>query len=333
MATRVTLSNNDGQLFVHKVALSGDQHDRTAEAKWLAEAHHQGVVRLHRFEPDPLTIITEHAGTDTLRTQAGAPAEVAAALAQVCATLAALHSRSLVHGKLTLDHIVLAGNKAVLCSPHGINDDPLGDLADLAQIIDTLLERWDTTETKVLNRVVWEQLTSRLRQESGPYGAKRAIGTLAKLSERRPTPASVQTPRTAPQRRMLGIGVAATFVCLCLAGLFALTPGADPTAITTEFVVGNERFGVGADDAVAVGITGACDEGPVAALLNKQTDTVWGFYAAQDGETGVALATVAGATGIETRETTEGDTASGDACAELWVVGPAGAIRIVPAEA
>ncbi len=333
MATRVTLSSNDGQLFVHKVALSGDQHDRTAEAKWLAKAHHHGVVRLHRFDPDPLTIITEHAGTETLRTKVAAPPEAAAVLAQVCATLAALHSRSLVHGKLTLDHIVLAGSKALICSPDGVSDDPLVDLASLAQIVDTLIERWDAAETTVANRVVWYQLASRLRQESGPYGAKRAIGTLAKLSERQPAPVDSQAPRTEAQRRLLGLGVAATFACLCLAGLLALAPDDSPTETTTEVVVGNERFGVGTGDAVAVDITEACGDGPVAALLNKETDTVWGFYAARDGENGVALATVAGATGIETRDSDAEGAAHDGSCSELWVVGPAGAIRIVPAEA
>lgn len=330
MATRVTLSTTDGQLFVQKVALTGDQKDRTAEAKWLAEAHHHGVVRLHRFTEDPPTIVTEHAGTDTFRTRTTSPSEAAAVLAQVCATLAALHARELVHGKLTLDHIVLAGKKAMLCSPDGEADDPLVDLAGIASIIDTLLARWDDSATTVTNRTIWEQLAGRLRQISGPYGAKRAIGTLAKLSERQPVVAPSTQPRTGRQRKLLGIGVAATFACLCLAGVFALAPDAERQPDLAEIVVGSERFGIGTVAGVALGITNACDDGPVAALLDVESDTVWGFYSARDGEAGVALATIAGATSIETRGT---EAEGGPPCAELWVVGPAGAIRLIPGDA
>ena len=328
MATRVTLTKTDKRILVNKVVLSGDRDDRKAEARWLAEAHHSGVVKLDRWLDEPQTIITEHAGTDTLRTRPTTPPQAAVALAQVCTTLATLHGRSLIHNNLTLDHIILSGTDPVstaLCSPRGGCNEPAADLDALAACIRLLLERWDAQDVKVSSREVWEDLEQRLRQHNGPFGATRAAGILARLAERKPQSSLTKPAGSRPRHKFLGAGVATTFVCLCLAGLLALRPQQEADGPMAELVVGTSRFATGTNGDLALALGAPCLDGPVAALLDSESATVWGFYASVDGEAGTALATVHGATAIETRQ--------GDDCDELWATGPAGATLVYPTDA
>jgi hypothetical protein len=109
-----------------------------AEARWLMAARHPGVVALRRVAPGECRIETDHAGLTTLRTHHPDPQGTAEVLGLVAATLAELHRRGLVHGRLRPEHVILGGPRRrhpVLCSPGADPDaDPDTDRQGLAHL-------------------------------------------------------------------------------------------------------------------------------------------------------------------------------------------------------
>ena len=82
-----------------------------AELHRLAQARHPGVVQVLASTDHPTVgFALAWAGTATFETWAPTPDRLAAAMARVASTVADLHDRGLVHGRLLPEHVVVAGD-------------------------------------------------------------------------------------------------------------------------------------------------------------------------------------------------------------------------------
>lgn len=119
-------------------ALAEARRATKAEAGWLAEARHGGVIRLRRVCVDQAWFETDLAGLHSLRTALLAPTAVTAALATTATTLAELHRRGLTHGNLALEHVIVNPTRvsaAVLCSPTARQTSHQGPQVDLDRLV------------------------------------------------------------------------------------------------------------------------------------------------------------------------------------------------------
>ncbi len=330
MATRVTLNTVDGQLVVDKTALEGDRPDRKAEARWLAEARHPNVVRLVSFENAVLR--TQHAGQTTLRTATLSPSETAALFLGLARTLTDLHNRDLVHGKLTLDHVIVSTDPTrargvVLCSPDGGATRPQDDLRAVGGMVDRLLARWDEQGTTVPGRDDWQRIRSRLEEPDDQITAQRVARWFAPLVVVAP-PSNRELADDLsgdkPQLQNSGLlGSAGGRGVAVLMGFVAFVVGVTvwnplngaPTSprASIELTIGHDQFEVDGLVDTAVGTPVGCP--PEAAVLDHES-TVWRFVAPDDRPldrtVGQAEAMVPGATELVYED------------CELWAVGPAG---------
>ncbi len=362
MATRVTLNTIDDELVVDKIALEGDRLDRKAEARWLANARSPHVVRLISFEND--VIRTRHAGQTTLRTATASPQEVAALLLGLARTLAELHNRGLVHGKLTLDHVIVPnGNDRshgiVLCSPSGSATEPTDDLKAMGEIVERLLERWDSASINVPHRREWDQLRSRLTHPGDQITAQRVARWMAPLvvstpdsesadqdtgdNTRRPNTGRQNTGRPNKREarspdatdadvllgpdRWRGLAVVVAFV-VAIVGVTVWNPlrsASDHPPTALEVRVGNEVFAVvGTSGAVA----GAPDGCPPEAAVLDEAATVWRFEPGTElGDSPLGPAGLDGAVGLALA-TVPGATELAYEDCELWAIGPAGRTKL-----
>lgn len=111
------------------------------EASWLARARHPGVVRLHHVAPVERRLETVLAGRASLRTVSLSASQARMAILDLASTLADLHARGLVHGRLAPEHVIVDGRRpghVVLCSPSGTENDPTIDLQALVGIAEHL---------------------------------------------------------------------------------------------------------------------------------------------------------------------------------------------------
>ncbi len=91
-----------------------------AEAAWLLAARGAAVAAVRRVDTVDGLLVTALAGQHTLRTVRHGPAATATVLAALATALARIHRLGLVHGGLTIDHVVVTGpslTEPVLCSP------------------------------------------------------------------------------------------------------------------------------------------------------------------------------------------------------------------------
>ena len=133
-----------GELVAVKRGRPADGPRLAAEAARLRAARHPGVVELIEAEatgtPDAgLPVLrTRLAGSTTLATRHLPPDRAAAVEAELRTTVAALHARGIVHGRISPDHVVLApGTRPVLCGfGDGLGADgaPLPPAVDLAAL-------------------------------------------------------------------------------------------------------------------------------------------------------------------------------------------------------
>lgn len=340
MATRVTLNTVDGELVVDKVALEGDRPDRTAEARWLANARSPHVVRLISFEHS--TIRTRHAGQTTLRTATATPPEAAGLLLGLARTLTDLHGRGLVHGKLTLDHVIVAGagdrpNGIVLCSPDGSATSPSDDLVAFGELIERLLERWDSKGIAVAKRREWNEVRSRLTHPGEQITAQRVARWMAPLVVSAPSPSTSreadaddrETDAVTHRWRGTAVVVAGVLAIIGVAVTNPLESSPPELEEALELRVGNQVFAVDGSVGSAAGSAGECP--PEAAVLDDSA-VVWHFTPTGgsgegrgdgmadsdglDGAVGHALATVPGATELAYED------------CELWAIGPAGRTKL-----
>ncbi len=324
MATRVTLHTVDDHLVVDKLALEGDRGDRKAEAAWLARARSQIVVRL--LSSDDKQIRTLHGGQTTLRTTSDSPQIVAQHLLRLARGLADLHDRELVHGKLTPDHIIIDGEKVLLCSPLGTETDPLVDLRAIGTIVHGLLDRWEKSGVAIPRREEWARVVARLDGADERTTAQRVARWFAPLVISAPpardgredkrragvTIGSEFTDRYGSKGR--GLAVLSLFLCATIGTTAwrSLTDSATESQPAGPVViVEGQAFAVSTEGKTATP-DGSCP--PVVAHLDARA-TVW-LFDVEDGEPGEATAFIPGATAIEFID-----------CA-LWASGPAGRTEV-----
>lgn len=344
MATRVSLEPiDDGRVAVIKTALAGDRHNRQAEAEWLARARHRGVVRLLDVTQNPTRIRTLHAGNTTMRTGTPTPAHAAHLLTDAAVTLADLHDRGMVHGQITLDHLVIDQARIVLCSPTGVAEDPQIDIEDLGHCVEVMLDRWEESECEIPELDDWRQLAAHLTEPEDGYSARRAARELARLAgqcdrdtkradrqrgtDPQPEEASGNRLQTLSQAR--GLVLAGLLAVVAIAGSFSvLAPGTQQTDAGPQVVVAGSRYQLGDsehDEALVLsdGFTAQrCSAATrdvlehAVAFLDGQTGSVWLFD--QPGGQATAVAIVPGATALT----------SSEKCGSVWVEGPAGHIEV-----
>lgn len=331
MATRVTLTpttNTSDPVVVSKVQLTNDRGDRHAEAEWLERAARPGIVRLVSTSSEPFTIVTEHAGAPTLRTARLDPDDALAVLIDVTTTLVELHSDGLVHGKLTVDHIVLGPDRTWLCSPDGHAEHPSADLDGLARIMHELANQWDESGARIMWRDQWNEIADRLERAEDPSrSANRTLQALDRLATIANEPMAGPAGRTidwrAPFRARGVLAVAATVVA-AFSGLALTSNTSTATPGGPHITVDGATYVVGSDgDDVAV-LDAPCDPSARVLLLDRHTATVWAFASVGHGAQAEPIAVVPGATDLRTERIDDGE----HRCDVAVARGPAGAVVI-----
>lgn len=322
MTTRVTLtpssSDTDHAIHVAKVRLTNDRGDREAEAAWLERAARPGVVRLVSTSAEPFTIVTEHAGSRTLRTARLEPSEGVTAMISLCDLLVDLHRDGLVHGKLTPDHVIIAGDRIWLCSPDGRADDPGDDLEGLARCMTELEHQWNTAGRTPEFGGGWHELASRLADGADPArSAQRARSALQRFAADTTVDPDVEV-RSRHDLIRPGLAFAAVAVVCAIGGL-ALLPG-DPSSTPDgpRIEVGGAAYAVGSAGHDVAVLTPPCETSAPVVLLDAATDTVWVFDEIADGASARPVAVVPGATDVRS------EWVAADGCAIAVARGPAG---------
>lgn len=157
-----------------------------AEAAWLLAARGEAVVAVRRVDPDAGLLITAMAGQHTLRTFPHQPTATASILRRVAATVGRLHRLGLVHGRLTVDHVVLAGpalTEPVLCSPDPSRSTAAGCTAvppeaDLVALVAMACKLKPSTGRPARR---WQRVIDELRARSSGLGPAGAVELFTRL--------------------------------------------------------------------------------------------------------------------------------------------------------
>lgn len=331
MATRVTLTpaaRSSDPLVVSKVQLTNDRGDRRAESAWLEQAARPGIVRLVSTSNEPFTIVTEHAGAKTLRTGNLDPDAALAVLTDVTNTLAGLHRDGLVHGKLTVDHIVLGSDRTWLCSPDGHAANPSHDLDALARIMQELAHQWDESGNRTPWRDQWNEIADRLERGEDPSrSAKRALQALGRLALTEDDTTTRTANRTIDWRaplRFRGLLTLTAAVVLAFGGLALVSNSSTTEPGGPRITIDGATYAVGSHgDDVAV-LDTPCDPRARVLVLTRSSATVWAFDSVGDGMRAVPVAVVPGATDIRAERIGEAD----NRCDVAVARGPAGAVVV-----
>lgn len=336
MATRVSVFSapittepalgEEPTVLVSKVALTNDRADRRAEARWLDEARHSGVVVLRETIDDPFTIITEHAGGATLRMTDRSPDQIAAMMAAVARILADLHRAGRAHGKLTLDHIIVGAHGPVLCSPDGRITDAEVDLRALARCMRELRETWRRRDEQVDFGPAWDLLADRLEAgDDATLSALRASHFLDRMLA--PTSETDNADRSGRVRSALGPLPAITgaaLVSLALIGGLFVVNGSEPTTEAISVEIDGSIYAVGSRGDQAVVLDQPCDPQSPVLVLDSASRVVWRYRTVADGARAEAVAIVPGATGLDIETQLRTGRGSGPPCQVAVATGPAG---------
>lgn len=333
MATRVTLpplnspstpaasaDTAPGAVPVAKVQLLNDRGDRQAEADWLKAAARPGVVDLLSTSDEPFTIVTAHAGARTMRTARLGPEAGLALAIEVTDLLAHLHHDGFVHGKLTVDHVIVGANGPVLCSPDGTATIPEADLDGLARCMRELARQWDESKATAPWRTQWDALAQRLEDATDP--SRSAVRTTQALRRMATITGPLHSPPT-DRRATRGLIAAATVVVLAVAGI-TLAPTSTPAADGPHIVFDGSTYAVGSDGDDAVHLGSPCDPGAPVVTLRPSTGEVWAFRSIDDNVQSEPVAVVPGATELRIEQRPQGD----NSCSVAVARGPAGATDI-----
>lgn len=133
-----------GAAALFEAARADAQRATIDEANWLAAARHRSVVPLHRVAPDESALETAYVGRHSLSTAVLGPNSAARALRGLVVSLTELHQSGLVHGRLSLDHLVIGRDQpdhVILCSPSGRICSAEDDLRAVVAVADRLRAR------------------------------------------------------------------------------------------------------------------------------------------------------------------------------------------------
>lgn len=190
---------HEGALAVVKVAEGAGVGALEAEAERLRAARHPGVVEVLRVVASEgrTELWLAHGGRPASLLHLAAPEQVAAVAAAVARTLADLHDRGIVHGRLAARHVLVGPGGAIrLC---GFGPDPGGagppdDVAAVGGLILELLGDREAMEP-------WPELRWR-RRSPWPGIARRSLLGVADL-------ACAQPPSRRPSAHRVGAAIEA----------------------------------------------------------------------------------------------------------------------------
>ncbi len=308
---------------VAKVQLLNDRGDRRAEAEWLTAAARPGIVELISTSDEPFTIVTAHAGARTMRTARLDPEAGLALLTQVTELLAQLHRDGFVHGKLSVDHVIVGLDGPVLCSPDGTITTPEVDLDGIARCMRELNRQWDETNATCPWRTQWDDLAKRLEDATDPSrSAIRTTQALRRLAQA-PSPSAPKPDRRAPKASK-GLGAAIAAVMVAVVGIAFVPNNQEATVAGPRFTVEGSTYAVGQVGDDVAHLRTPCDPHAPVVSLRPGTGEIWAFRSINDGATSEPIAVVPGATEIRSEQRSRGD----HSCHIAVARGPAGASEI-----
>ncbi|HEV2766472.1 MAG TPA: protein kinase [Acidimicrobiales bacterium] len=252
-----------GRLVIVKQAASGDAADRLRrEAEILRQASHPGVVELvgiDELHGGGAALTTAFVAGGTLGDSAGRlePAAMARVVAGLATTLADLHDRGIVHGRVRADHVLVAGTSGepVLCGlaeartverPAEAAPDATDDTEALAHLVATLtsphsdhltgalrqaVERWHAGAARPTSRSLAVALAGLVPDQPPAAGPGTTSGR--SLPPRRPP-----APRRRPGPRWLAVaGAVAVTVGIAAAVALVFAGGGPPSPAAVDIPV------------------------------------------------------------------------------------------------
>lgn len=243
MMLHAVIESAGGAAFATKRATDPEARRRlTAEAHWLEQAAHPGVVEVAGFDStaERLELRTRFAGRP-LSTLGPMPlARTCELVASAATTVADLHDLGIVHGRVDASHVLLGGDGRVrLCGfaeANSAHDGPRSradDVASLGSLLDELAARAIGSGGRRRDREAHAAIRSLVARATAPDPLARptARAVAASLRSHAPVPDTAQPQRRpivsrAMARRVLS-GTAG--VALVVAGLRAFDPS-PPTA-------------------------------------------------------------------------------------------------------
>ncbi len=145
MAIAVSVGFEDGGPVVCHRAGPADAAQLRATGERLRRAGHAGVVVVRRSQPweDGWELVTAHAGHGLTPTRVADARRLAAIAGGVAATLADLHDRGIVHGRLRPDRVLVgAAGAVVLCGfgPGPGGAEPADDVAAVGALVEVIAD-------------------------------------------------------------------------------------------------------------------------------------------------------------------------------------------------
>jgi hypothetical protein len=173
----------DGTAAVVKTAEGTARVALQEEGERLLAAQHPGVVEVLRSSGDghQWELCLAHGGRPATLLRAASPEQVAAIIAEAAATLADLHERGIVHGRLQARHLLVGPAGAVrLCGfgPEAAGALPADDVAALGAVLVELLGDHEVVEPLPDQR--WR------RRRPWPGVARRSLLAVADLASAEP---------------------------------------------------------------------------------------------------------------------------------------------------
>jgi hypothetical protein len=278
------------------------------EREWLRRA--AGIPGVVRLVEHPDNIVTEFAGSRTLRSDCPDPPTTARALACVADTITELAGRGLTHGSVVPEHVILpTDGAAVLCSPN-TGTDPADDLVALGVCVEFATQQWHSPPDSIAR---WLLLAKQLQDQDPTMGPERAAQHLRNLAE-------IRTDRS--RRSRLGVLIAAIGAGLALVLVAAtLTSGSQSSVTGPEVEVDGSVIRVGRDGQVALVHPGDRCIASRLYLLDPETSQIWEFDTFDTGTSGTPVAMVPGATDLGMAELNDG-------CFAVVARGPAGEVTL-----
>ncbi len=217
MSTHVRIERLGARTLACKRATSPAGIDRVRdEAVRLSAIDHPGVVRFIelRDTEDGPELVTEYVGPRTLASCGPLTTDRAADLvADLASTVADLHARGLVHGALRPEHVLLAGDRTVLCGFASADGTPADDVhgigAVLRSLLDPEVEEEPIPDRRIWRRVPWNGYRHRAlltladqatADEPGRRPAARALAHAVHEAAGHPPPGRTEPDRSAPGR-------------------------------------------------------------------------------------------------------------------------------------
>ncbi|MGI9609766.1 MAG: hypothetical protein ACR2NL_05675, partial [Acidimicrobiia bacterium] len=277
------------------------------EKDWLRRAG--GISGIVQLVEDPDKIVTQFAGSRTLRSDCPEPRASARALAHVAETIGELCARGLVHGSVTPEHVILTTDgAAVLCSPN-TSDDPADDLVGLGLCLEFATEQWGAPPDSITR---WLLLAKQLRDRDPTVGPERAARILMDFTSPdvrdRPVPL-----------RLLMMGVLGALGLVVAA--VSLLPEPTPSVSGPEVEVDGHVVRVGLQGQVGLAKPADRCRPATVYLLDPGTFQIWTFDRFETGRSGIPLVRVPGATGLRLSEALDG-------CMTVIARGPAGEVPL-----